>query len=161
MKTLLAAALVASPLAAAAPSAEAADCGRLPAVVQGNPLAQAGDRGVAYLYHGTNGWGFRVTHASHSKITVTGTIKASSGISHYRTYRLERGDAVAESPDGKLMSFRLTNFGGLDGFDFQAECSQQLTVNVKVDGTQIPSTRAYLGKDRVHPTSVPFTIERH
>ena len=161
MKTLLAAALVVSPLAAVAPSAGAAECGTLPAVVQGNPLVQAGQRGVAYLYHGSNGWGFRVTHASHSKITITGTIKASSGISHYRTYRLERGDAVAESADGKLMSFRLTNFGGLDGFDFQAECSQRLTVNVKVDGTQLPTNRVYLGKDRVHPTSVPFTIERH
>ena len=161
MMTLLVAALVASPLAAVAPSADAADCGRLPAVVQGNPLVQAQDRGVAYLYHGTNGWGFRVTHASHSKITVTSTINASSGISHYRTYRLERGYAVAESADGKLMSFRLTNVGGLDGFDFRAECSQQLTVNVKVDGTQLPTNRVYLGKNRVHPTSVPFTIERH
>jgi opacity protein-like surface antigen len=161
MKTLLVAALVASPLAAAAPSAAAADCGKLPAVVQGNPMVQAGQRGIAYLYHGTNGWGLRVTHASKAKITITGTIKASSAISHYRTYRLERGDAVALSADGRLMSFRLTNVGGLDGFDFQAECSHQLTLNVKVDGQQIPTTRAYLGKDRVHPTSVPFTIERH
>src|SRR4051794_16037648 len=105
MKTLLAAALVASgPLAVATP-AQAADCGRLPAVVQGNPLVKPMQRGVAYLYHGTNGWGLRVTHASKAKITVTGTIKASSGISHYRTYKLERGDAVAESADGKLMSF--------------------------------------------------------
>lgn len=161
MKTLLAAALVASPLAAVATPAAAAGCGTLPAVVQGNPLVQAQDRGVAYLYHGSNGWGFRITHASHSKITVTGTIKASSAISHYRTYRLERGDAVALSSDGKLMSYRLNNVGGVDGFDFQSECSQQLTVNVKADGTQLPTTRVYLGKNRAHPTSVPFTIERH
>lgn len=161
MKTLLVAALAAAPLAAVTPSAAAADCGRLPAVVQGNPMVQAGQRGVAYLYHGTNGWGFRITHASKGKITVTGTIRASSGISHYRTFRLERGDAVAESADGRLMSFRLTNYGGLDGFDFQAECSQQLTVDVKVDGQQLPPNRVYLGKDRAHPTSVPFTVERH
>jgi hypothetical protein len=161
MKTLLAATLVAAgPLAVATP-ATAADCGKLPAAVQGNPLVKPMQSGVAYLYHGTNGWGFRITHASKAKITVTGTIKASSGISHYRTYRLERGDAVADSRDGKLMSFRLTNVGGLDGFDFQAECSDQITVNVKVNGTQLPTTRVYLGKDRVHPTSVPFTVERH
>ena len=161
MKTLLAAALVAtSPLAVAAP-AQATDCGRLPAVVQGNPMVQPMQRGVAYLYHGTNGWGLRVTHASKTRIVVTGTVRASSGISHYRTFRLEHGDAVAESADGRLLSFRLSNYGGLDGFDFQAECSDQLTVDVKVAGQDLPTTRVYLGKDRVHPTSVPFTIERH
>ena len=162
MKTLLAAALVAGgPLAVAVPPAAAADCGRLPAVVQGDPQVKPGQAAAAYLYHGTHGWSLRVTHPSKQRMVVTGTLRASAGISHYRTVRLERGDAVAESRDGRTLSFRVSNYGGLDGFDFQAECSTRLTVSLAVNGAQASTTQVHLGKGRAHPTSVPFVVERH
>ena len=145
----------------AAPAADAATCGTLPAVVQGNPNVQPLQRGAAYLFHTSHGWSLRVTHASRTKAVVTGTIRTTNGVSNLHLYHLEKGDAVATGNGGRLVSFRFSNVGHLDGFDFTAECSPRLALDVHVNGKQVPTTQVYLGKNRVHPTSVPVVIERH
>jgi hypothetical protein len=160
LPVLVTSALTATAVPAVPALADSPSCGQLPTVVQGDPHVRSGDRGVAYLFHTGSGWGLRVTHASTQRTVVTGTLRASSGISSYRTYRLERGDAVSQSADGRLLSFRLSNVGHLDGFDVKAECSTTLQVTVRVDGTSAPTDRVYLGAHRAHPTSVPFVIGR-
>lgn len=161
LRLLAAGAVATGSLVVVPPPAAAASCGTLPAVVQGNPGVQPMQRGFAYLYHSSAGWSLRVTHASHSKVVVTGTIRVSGALSNLRTVHLEKGDGVAISKDRSFLSFRMTNVGHLDGFDVSAGCSQRLTLNVRADGVGLPTTRVYLGKNRVHPTSVPVTVERH
>jgi hypothetical protein len=103
-----------------------------------------------------------VTHPGTAKVVVSGTITATRDISHLTRVRLEPGDVAAVSPDGHTLTFRFTNFGHLDGVDFTAECSHALRVAVKGASTQqIRTKQIRLGAHRVHPTSVPFTIERH
>ena len=153
----VAAATLAAPVAVT--PAEAATCGTLPRVVQGDPAVRAGQAGAAYLFHDARGWHLRVTHPGSSKVLVTGTITASSGISRLRTFHLERGDAV-RVVDGNTLSFRMTNVGHLDGVDFSAECSRTMRVSVRVNGTAASPRQVWLGAHRVHPTSVPFAIQR-
>jgi len=116
--------------------------------------------GAAYLWHDSYGWKLRVTHPSGSRMLVTGTIPASRGIGHLRTFHLERGDAVTLSSDGHTLAFRMTNVGHLDGVDFTAECSPTMRVNVRVNGAEAKPTQVWLGAHKVHPTSVPFAIQR-
>jgi hypothetical protein len=144
-------------LTAAAPADAAISCGTLPGQVQGNPNLKAGQAGTTYLWHDAHGWKLRVTHPGSSRKVVTGTITASRDLGHVTKVQLDRGDAVAVSKDGHTLSFRFTNVGQLDGVDFSAECSKTLRVNIKGASTQ----QVFLGAHRVHPTSVPFAIERH
>ncbi|MCU1595403.1 MAG: hypothetical protein JWO12_2795 [Frankiales bacterium] len=162
IKAFVTAGVAASVLAVAAPATAATDsCGALPASVQGNPNVQAGQTGALYLFHDGNGWNLRVTHPAGSRMVVAGTITATKEISHLTRLHLEKGDAVAISKDGHTLTFRFTNVGHLDGVRFTAECSHALKANVKVDGKGASTTQVFLGARRVHPTSVPFAIERH
>lgn len=136
-------------------------CGTLPASVHGNPSVRAGQAGAAYLFHDAGGWKLRVTHPGNARVVVSGTITATRGISHVTPAHLERGDAFRVSGDGHTLSFRMVNVGHLDGLDFTAECSHALRVNVRVDGHGASTRQVFLGAHRTHPTSVPFTIERH
>ena len=147
---------VSGPAAAAVPA-----CGTLPAAVQGNPTVRAGQAGDAYLFHDAQGWKLRVTHPGTARVVVGGTVTATRDISHVKPAHLERGDAFSVSRDGHTLSFRMVNVGHLDGLDFTAECSHALRVNVLVNGHGASTQRVFLGAHRVHPTSVPFTIERH
>ena len=167
LKTLLTAgAVTASVLAVAAPASAATtpatdSCGTLPAAVQGSPPVQAGQTGSVYLFHDAKGWKLRVTHAGSARQVVTGTITATRDISHLSRVRLEKGDRVGISRDGHTLTFRLANYGHLDGVNFTTACSHALKVNVRVNGKAASTQQVHLGAHRVHPTSVPFTIERH
>ncbi len=144
-------------LGVSAPAQAATTCGTLPAQVQGSPGVRPGQAGTTYLWHDAHGWKLRVTHRGTSKAVVAGTITATRDISHLTRVRLEPGDSAVVSRDGHTLAFRFTNVGHLDGVDFTAECSHALRVVVRGASTQ----QVYLGARRVHPTSVPFTIERH
>lgn len=162
MKLLVASALAATAvLGPMTATADAATCGTLPAVVQGNPHVAARSAGDAYLWHDGSAWSLRVTHPSTSRTVVSGTITASTGVRYLRAVKLEKGDAVTRSADGKTLAFRLSNYGAIDGFDFSAECSHAVHVVLKADGRSMPTTKVFLGAHRAHPTSVPFTVERH
>lgn len=98
-----------------------------------------------------------MTHPGTAKVVVSGTTTATRDIRHLIRVRLEPGDVATVSPDGHRLAFWFTNVGHLDGVDFTAECSHAMRVAVKGASTQ----QIRLGAHRVHPTSVPFTIERH
>lgn len=162
LKSLVAAGLTAATsvgVPALTTPAQAATCGALPRAVQGDPLVRAGQAGDAYLWHDTHGWHLRVTHPGSARVIVSGTITASRGVTNVRPYRLERGDVVKVS-NGTSLAFRMTDYGHLDGVDFTAECSPTMRVSVRVNGSVASTRQVFLGAHRVHPTSVPFTIQR-
>lgn len=163
LKTLVASGVCAAAVLTVSAPAQAAttSCGTLPAQVQGNPTVKGGQAGAVYLFHDAAGWKVRVTHASTKSSVITGTIATSGQISHLATFHLEKGDAVRLSDGGHTLRFRMTNVGHLDGFGFTAECSKTLKMNVSVDGKGASTKAVWLGGHRVHPTSVPFAIERH
>ena len=160
--------VAAAPAGAATPAPTQAGCptGQLPASILGNPQVKPGQTGGAYIAHGDGassekiGYGLAVTHAGHQVSVFTGKITASAPITYTRVMD-ERHDIIRLSPDHKTLTFLFVNYGYLDGVAFRADCAKTVTFSVAANGHEIPTTRVFLGANRVHPTSNPFTVERH
>jgi hypothetical protein len=148
-------------LSTPASAADSAGCstGNLPAVVQGNPNVKAGQVGGAYLWHDSDGFHLRVTHANSSKMIVNVRFDATS-FSTFKPVALERADTLTMTGDGKTVSLRFANYGKIDGVDFSADCSKRLRVDVSFNGHRATTRQVKLGAHRTSPTSVPFVIER-
>jgi hypothetical protein len=147
---------------AATPSADPAVCssGSLPASVLGADGVKAQDALGVYLWHGKNGYALRVTHPGKQKVVFTGSITVTNAIHGVRRIRLEKADHFVVGPHRHTLSFRFTNYGYIDGIDFTAACSKDVKLTLKIDKVAATPDQVFLGKNKVHPTSVPFTIER-
>ena len=164
---LLAATAGVTAVAALAPAAAYADgtttpvcSAQLPAWVEGQPAhvharAATGD----YLWHDAGGWHLRVTHPTKKRLVFTGRITASSPITFARV-RDESHDRTALSSDGKTLTFRFVNYGGIDGVDFTDACATTTTFALAVNGHRAPLDRLYVGAHSSRPRSNPFTISR-
>jgi hypothetical protein len=140
----------------------AATCndGHWPASVQGRPLlfhvhAPAGD----YIWHDSTGWHFRVTHASSSRVVFTGRIVSSAPLDAVPV-RLEKNDVVTLSADKMTLTYRLVNYGGIDGFNFRASCANQLTFVGRMGGVKLSPMRIRIGRLDRHPLENPFVLRR-
>jgi hypothetical protein len=129
--------------------------------VQGRPVAfDGGDRAGDYLWHGTDGFHLRVTHRGDGRDVFAGSIRSDAALA-MRPVRLEGRDAVWLSADRRTLGFRFYDYGHIDGVDFVTRCATRLTGSgLTVDGAPLPAGRVYLGRYRVHPAQVPFTIQR-
>jgi hypothetical protein len=134
--------------------------GTLPAVVLGDPHMHAQAPLGAYLWHDAHGYQLRVTHPGRQKVVVAGVITTSNPIGAVNRLRFERADHAVVSGDRHKLTFRVTNYGGVDGLRFTADCSGTVRVSVAIGGKPAPTSQVFLGAKRTHPTSVPFTIER-
>lgn len=148
--------------AATAPVAEPATCstGVLPVSVIGADRVKAQDAMGVYLWHGRTGYALRVTHPGHQKVVFAGSITVTNTISAVHRFRLEKADTMKVGPGRHTLAFRFTNFGYLDGISFAAACSQDVKVSLTIDKVAATPSQVFLGKEKSHPTSVPFTIER-
>jgi hypothetical protein len=167
----MAAAIVVAPVGAAAAgtgqattsaSATATNCttGVWPSSVQGRPLTfRAGATGGEYLWHDLYGWHVRVTHPGSGRVVFTGVVVSSAPLAA-TPVKLEPSDVVTVSTDRKTITFRLVNFGGIDGFDFRTACATSLGFGVRADGIRLPTWRIFIGRYDRHPLENPFAIRR-
>lgn len=133
---------------------------RWPLYATGRPKGlDAGDPGGVYLWHDGNGWHLRLTHRNDHVQVYSGTI-ATSGELRFERVLDERGDRAWVGPDHHTLHFVFTNFGHLDGLDFQTRCAPKLGVSVQGDGHTLPASRVNLGYLSTHPANVPFAIAR-
>jgi len=148
--------------ATVAGSAGAASCasGALPSVVDGSPSVVAGAPEGIYLWHTKGGYELRVTHPGTTKVVYTGTITVTNALAAVKRVKLERGDKVTVSNHRHTLHFRLTNFGRMDGINFAAECSKDVKVTVRINGTEATAGQVFLGSAKAGPSAVPFTVER-
>ena len=152
--------LTGSPAALAADSQTGCSTGALPTAVLGSPGVKAQQREGVYLWHGPHGYSLRFTHPGKARVIASGVVTVSRDVSQVKRVALERDDVVRVSDHGRALAFRFTNFGGLDGVDFAAECSKTVHVSLRIATREATPNQVFLGKDRTSPTSVPFTIER-
>jgi len=136
-----------------------------PAYVQGRPDGfDAQDNGV-YLWHRPGGgWALRVSHpllpGGANKVVFTGRIVTQGRIGNLKRVRDERNDEVKVSDNGRALSFRLVNYGWVDGFDFTTSCTPALGVGLQADGATVQPRFVHLGDNKVNPKSDPFRIHR-
>jgi hypothetical protein len=134
--------------------------GHWPASVQGRPvLFKAGARGGDYIWHDAKGWHLRVTHPGTGRVVFTGTIVASAPLDA-KPVKLEKNDVVTLSADKKTITYRLVNFGAIDGFDFTASCAAHISFGGRMDGVRLPAWRIRIGHNDRHPLENPFVIRR-
>lgn len=153
-------ALATAPAAMADTTTAGCKTGALPVTVVGAPAMKAQDALGVYLWHDANGYSLRATHPGKDKVTISGSVTVSRHVGSVRRVAIESKDRVNVGPLRHTIAFKFDNYGGIDGFDFGAECSRMVRVVVRIDKAQATPAQVFLGKDRTNPTSVPFTIER-
>ena len=142
--------------------ATAAACpdGHWPRSVQGVPtLFHAGGRAGDYIWHDANGWHLRVTHATSTRFVFSGRIVSSAPLDA-TPVKLEGRDFVAVSADRKVITYRLVNYGHIDGFDFRTACARSLSFSGYMNGAKLPISRIWLGHYNMHPLQNPFIVTR-
>jgi len=132
----------------------------LPAQVIGAPTVTAGAAAGARVWHDSTGWHVRITHPGHDALEFTGTL-SSPGTMKATGYRLEGHDSITVAADLHSVSFHVVNHGGIDGIDFTDSCSAITRFTFRQNGQQLSPVSVWLGAHGVHPTSQPFTVERH
>jgi len=162
--SLLSVALVApAATSAASPTStttEATCAGRWPSSVQGAPtLLRSGGRAGDYIWHNSTGWHLRVTHTTSSRMVFSGRITATAPLK-VTPYQLEGGDWIALSADRLTITYRFYNYGHLDGLDFTTACARRVTFSGYVNGTKLPTSRLWIGRDNRHPLQNPFAVLR-
>jgi len=134
--------------------------GRLPAVVTGAPASFRARLSRGYwIWHDTTGWHLRVTHATSARTVFTGVITATNPMTTVRV-RDERRDTVVRSADRRTTTFRLTNYGGVDGLDVTAGCSSTVTFRLLADGHLVTPSRIHLGAKAAAATTNPLRVTR-
>ena len=152
----------ASPTPAVASATTTAVCtnGHWPASVQGVPTVfKAGARGGDYIWHDSKGWHLRVTHAGTRGVVFSGTIHSSAPLDA-TPVKLEKSDWIAVSADHKTITYRFTNYGHIDGFDFKTSCAKALSFRGLMAGQRLPIGRIWVGHNGLHPLENPFVIRR-
>lgn len=153
----VAAATVTAPTAA---TATACTDGVWPFAVQGQPtLFKAGASAGDYLWHDASGWHVRVTHPGDSPVIFSGTIVASSPLDA-TPVKLEKNDTVTVGSDHRTITYRLVDYGAIDGFDFTTSCASHIVFAGRMDGVRLPPRRIWVGHADRHPLENPFVIRR-
>lgn len=159
---------------ASARPANGCPTGHVATAVDGNPGVRAGATEGFYVFHDRQGYEIKVTHPraattpgetkeairTADKLVFAGRLTASRGFAKLDRVKLEGGDFATESADHKTITFRFTNFGGIDGFHAYGDCSAAVKVDLAIAGTKATTAQVFLGKNKADPTSVPFTIDR-
>ena len=158
LKKLTAAGVTAALLVVAPAGSAFADDGSssascVPAYAQGRPSRDPGVR----VWNDADGWHVRATHNSLHDRTFSGEIVTNGDVSGLRAIRLEGNDVVKTGPNHHKIVFRFNNYGGVDGFDFQATCNP-LAFGFVTDGHRVPLRRISIGADATHPKHNPFVI---
>ena len=174
-RSLATAALVASAIfvgtvgsvAAASPAAPStstttptACAGHWPAVFNGVPTNyKAGARSGTYLWHGSRGFYLRVTHPGTAKVVFSGRIVSDQPMT-VQPIRVEGKDYVTLTADKKTILYRFTNYGRIDGLNFQTACASKVTFTLNANWQHLPRWRVWIGATNAHPLQNPFTVER-
>jgi len=151
--------------APAAPSTQATGCttGTVPAQFQGRPTTlKAGQPAGYWIWHDKVGWHVAATHATRQRQVFTGVVRAS-GTMHATGVRLERGrngDTWVIGPKRHTLTFRFTNFGGLDALRIGADCSATMSFTLYADGTKVAPSQIHLGSTAVAATANPVVMTR-
>ena len=67
---------------------------------------------------------------------------------------------IALSADHKTLTYRFTNYGRIDGLNFQTNCAEHITFGGSMAASRLPIWRIWVGRGNHHPLTNPFTVSR-
>jgi hypothetical protein len=136
------------------------DAGHWPSTVEGMPTVfKAGATAGDYIWHDGNGWHVRVTHHGDNRLVFTGRVVSNQPLES-DPVKLEKADQLTVSADNKTVTFRFTNYGAIDGFDFTTACATRLTFHFEIAARRTPPGRIWLGHGNRNTLEDPFGITR-
>jgi hypothetical protein len=149
--------------ATTATAATGCSTGAVPAEFRGKPASLRAGRPLGYwVWHDSVGWHVAATHATKSRVVLTGVIRSSNPM-HATGVRLERGlrgDRWVLSPNHRALSFRFTNYGGMDALRIGADCSATVSFTLYANGHKVSPSRIHLGSGAVAATANPVIMTR-
>ena len=137
--------------------------GAVPAQLRGRSATLKAGRPLGYwVWHDSSGWHVAGTHATKTRVVLTGVVRTSNPM-HATGVKLERGlrgDRWVLSPNHRALTFRFTNYGGLDALRIGADCSATVTFTLYADGRRVAPSQIHLGSGAVAATSNPVVVRR-
>jgi hypothetical protein len=92
----------------------------------------------------------------------SGVVRAS-GTLHATGVKLEHGahgDRWVIGPKRHVLTFRFTNYGGIDALRIGADCSATMSFTLYVDGTKVDPAQIHLGSAATPATANPVVMTR-
>jgi hypothetical protein len=108
-----------------------------------------GDDDIHVRTHGPGG-----QHHFVARITSNGVFENVDSV------RLENRDSVRVVDGGHTLVLDFHTYDATDGVNFDVRGGSYVTFDLELDGHQIHTDRIFLGANRHHPRSNPFTILR-
>ena len=69
-------------------------------------------------------------------------------------------DWIAVSADHKTITYRFTNYGHIDGFDFKTSCAKGCRSAASMAGHRLGIGHIWIGHNGLHPLENPFVVRR-
>jgi hypothetical protein len=144
-------------LLVAAPLASANDHRKDP--WQGKPEIDKGETRGYFVWSDGSGWHVRWMSRG-KKHTYSGSVTSDAALSGFEAVSKDSKDFIKQEGD-KTIRFDARAKEGMDGFNFRpSPSSKTITFDLNIDGSRAGADDVKLGKDRAHPKSLPFTINR-
>lgn len=135
--------------------------GSWPDWVQGKPdTFDAGATGGVYMWHDSDGWHLRVTHANNDQTVFTGALETTGAFVDVHGVLLEKNDSLHVSAARHVISFKFENYGHIDGVDFHTACAPSIVSSFWRGTHRVTVDRVFLGDHDTHPSTDPFRIRR-
>lgn len=130
-----------------------------PGDAEGDPnLAQENPAGY-YLWHDEHGMHLR-THGPGDEHSFVARLHTDGIFVDVDAVRLENRDNFAVIDGGHTLVLRFHTYDATDGVNFRVLGGTRMRLNLQLNGEIIDTDSIYLGAERKHPESNPFTLTR-
>jgi hypothetical protein len=126
---------------------------------EGRPAFTAGENRGYYVWNDPDGWHIRWTTRGDRHV-FAGTLKCDGVFEDFEAVSAEGRDFIKKISLDTLR-FDTVVKGGADGMNFRLSPSTKtLTFDLRIDGRTALPEEVRVGRDKVRPEKVPFTIVR-
>ena len=141
----------------------ACPAGTFPAGSYGRPTFGPGSPSGDYIWVDSNGIvHLLTTHPGTQKVSFVGTVTTTGIIRGLDPVSLEslpgNTDTATLNPAQNQLTFAFQNTGDIDGVNFALSCNATITFNLGRAGSQLPRSDIFIGPNKVHPPTDPFTF---
>ncbi|MFO8073603.1 MAG: hypothetical protein R6V85_17220 [Polyangia bacterium] len=126
--------------------------------LDGRPGFERGGETGAFLWHNRSGYHLRFTTEGTDEVFRGKVCVESHRIWVTKGVRLDAGDSISVTPDGRCAEFEFQNHGYIDGLDFRTR-SRKIRVELEWGEGELPAERIWLGAYGYHPPAGSFEIE--
>jgi hypothetical protein len=159
-KHLLASLFAGSVLLLALVPGASAQSAAAPDTAQGTPSITQNSPTGYYLFRANGDDGIHLrTHGPGAEHDFDAVLRTSGTFENVDVVKLEDGDRADVLDGGHELVLHFHTFDFTDGVNFTVRGSERLRLNLKLDGTQIPTDEIFLGADGHHPANNPFRIK--